>query len=64
MPYFAHRPTGVIAARLHGVETIREFLASAAVTLVLDLPFLLIFIGDHVLVLGHADAWSCWRSSP
>ncbi len=44
MPYFAHRPTGVIAARLHGVETIREFLASAAVTLILDLPFLFIFI--------------------
>ncbi|HQR72551.1 MAG TPA: peptidase domain-containing ABC transporter [Burkholderiaceae bacterium] len=45
LPYFAHRPTGVIAARLHGIETIREFLASAAVTLILDLPFLLIFIG-------------------
>ena len=44
LPYFAHRPTGVIAARLHGVETIREFLASAAVTLILDLPFLLIFV--------------------
>lgn len=43
--YFQHRPTGVIAARLHGVETIREFVASAAVTLVLDLPFLLIFVG-------------------
>jgi subfamily B ATP-binding cassette protein HlyB/CyaB len=43
--YFEHRPTGVIAARLHGVETIREFIASAAVTLVLDLPFLLIFLG-------------------
>jgi len=43
--YFEHRPTGVIAARLHGVETIREFIASAAVTLVLDLPFLLIFVG-------------------
>ena len=42
--YFQHRPTGVIAARLHGVETIREFVASAAVTLVLDLPFLLIFV--------------------
>jgi subfamily B ATP-binding cassette protein HlyB/CyaB len=42
--YFQHRPTGVIAARLHGVETIREFIASAAVTLVLDLPFLLIFV--------------------
>jgi subfamily B ATP-binding cassette protein HlyB/CyaB len=43
--YFEHRPTGVIAARLRGVETIREFVASAAVTLILDLPFLLIFIG-------------------
>ena len=43
--YFQHRPTGVIAARLHGVETIREFVASAAVTLVLDCPFLLIFVG-------------------
>jgi subfamily B ATP-binding cassette protein HlyB/CyaB len=42
--YFEHRPTGVIAARLHGIETIREFIASAAVTLMLDLPFLLIFI--------------------
>lgn len=43
--YFEKRPTGVISARLHGVETIREFIASAAVTLVLDLPFLLIFVG-------------------
>ena len=43
--YFEHRSTGVIASRLHGVETIREFVASAAVTLVLDLPFLLIFLG-------------------
>ncbi len=43
--YFEHRPTGVIAARLHGVETIREFIASAAVTLILDLPFLLICMG-------------------
>lgn len=43
--YFEQRPTGVIAARLHGVETIREFIASAAVTLILDFPFLLIFLG-------------------
>lgn len=43
--YFEHRPTGVIAARLHGVETIREFVASTAVTLILDLPFLLVFVG-------------------
>jgi subfamily B ATP-binding cassette protein HlyB/CyaB len=58
--YFEHRPTGVIAARLHGVETIREFVASAAVTLVLDLPFLFIFVaimfyysvGLTLIVLG------------
>ncbi len=42
--YFQHRPTGVVAARLHGVETIREFVASAAVTLILDIPFLLICV--------------------
>jgi subfamily B ATP-binding cassette protein HlyB/CyaB len=40
--YFQHRPTGVIAARLHGVEQIRDFLSSAAVSLLLDLPFLTI----------------------
>jgi len=42
--YFEHRPTGVIAARLAGVETLREFVASSLVTLLLDLPFLLIFV--------------------
>lgn len=45
LAYFQHRPTGVISARLQGIENIREFIASAAVTLVLDLPFLLIFVG-------------------
>ncbi len=43
--YFEQRQTGVIVARLRGVENIREFIASAAVTVVLDLPFLLIFVG-------------------
>ena len=43
--YFEQRQTGVIVARLRGVENIREFIASAAVTLVLDFPFLLIFVG-------------------
>ena len=28
--YFHHRPTGIIAARLQGIETIREFVSSAA----------------------------------
>ena len=44
LPYFENRPTGTLVARLHGVETIREFVSGAAVTLVLDLPFLFIFL--------------------
>ncbi len=44
LPYFEFRPTGTLVARLHGVETIREFVSGAAVTLILDLPFLLIFL--------------------
>ena len=42
--YFEHRGTGVLVARVQGVETIREFLSSAAVTLMLDVPFLFIFL--------------------
>lgn len=33
------------AARLQAAETIREFVSGAAVSLVLDLPFLLICLG-------------------
>jgi subfamily B ATP-binding cassette protein HlyB/CyaB len=44
LPYFEYRPTGTLVARLHGVETIREFVSGAAVTLALDFPFLLIFL--------------------
>lgn len=44
LSYFENRPTGTLVARLHGVETIREFVSGAAVTLILDLPFLLIFL--------------------
>ncbi len=43
--YFDHRPTGVLIARVYGVETIREFISGAAVTLCLDVPFLFIFLG-------------------
>ncbi len=42
--YFDQRPTGTLVARIHGVETIREFISGAAVTLLLDVPFLLIFL--------------------
>ena len=44
LPYFEQRPTGTLIARVQAVETIREFMAGAAVTLILDLPFLLIFV--------------------
>ena len=43
--YFHHRPTGVVAARLHAVENIREFVSGASVSLLLDLPFLVICMG-------------------
>lgn len=43
--YFQNRPTGVVAARLQAVENIREFVSGAAVSLLLDLPFLLICLG-------------------
>ena len=42
--YFDQRPTGTVVARVQGVETVREFLSGAAVTLILDVPFLLIFL--------------------
>ncbi len=41
--YFESRPTGTLVARLQGVETIREFLSGAVVTVILDLPFLAVF---------------------
>jgi len=43
-PYFERRPTGTLVARLQGIETIRAFVTGAAVSLLLDLPFLLIFL--------------------
>lgn len=42
--FFEHRATGVLIARVHGVETIREFVSGAAVSVILDFPFLLIFL--------------------
>ena len=42
--YFETRPTGTLVARLHGVETIREFLTGAAAGVLLDVPFLLVFL--------------------
>src|SRR5258706_1857372 len=42
--YFETRPTGTLVARLHGVETIREFITGAAASVFLDVPFLLVFL--------------------
>jgi subfamily B ATP-binding cassette protein HlyB/CyaB len=50
--YFDHRPTGVLIARVHGVETIREFISGAAVTLCLDVPFLFIFLAIMIYYSG------------
>ncbi|MGH7603113.1 MAG: peptidase domain-containing ABC transporter [Gemmatimonadaceae bacterium] len=43
LPYFEHRPTGTLIARVHAVETVRQFMAGAAVSVMLDFPFLLVF---------------------
>lgn len=44
MPYFEQRATGNLVMRLQGVETIRDFITGAATSLILDMPFLLIFL--------------------
>lgn len=44
LPYFGQRTTGGLVARLGGVDALREFLTGAALVLVLDLPFLLLFL--------------------
>ncbi len=55
VPYFEQRPTGTLVARLHGVETVREFISGAAVSLLLDFPFLLIFLAVML--------WYSWQLS-
>lgn len=42
--FFENRPTGTLVARLQGIEDIRQFVAGAAVSLCLDLPFLFVFL--------------------
>ena len=44
LPYFEGRQTGVLVARMNAVEQIREFVSGAAVTLLLDCPFLVVFL--------------------
>jgi ATP-binding cassette, subfamily B, bacterial HlyB/CyaB len=59
--YFQQRPTGVITARLHGVEQVRELLSSAAIALVLDLPFLSICLAVMFCTRCRSRCWR-WRS--
>lgn len=47
--YFEQRPTGTLVARLNGIESLRDFVSGAAVTLVLDFPFLFIFLAVMLL---------------
>ncbi len=42
--YFESRATGTLIARLQGVETIRAFITSAATAVMLDAPFVLLFL--------------------
>ena len=44
LAYFAARPTGTVVARVQAVERVREFVASAAVGVLLDAPFLVLFL--------------------
>jgi subfamily B ATP-binding cassette protein HlyB/CyaB len=53
LPYFEARQTGVLVARLNAVEQIREFVSGAAVALLLDCPFLFVFLA--------AMFWYSWK---
>ena len=52
LPYFEHRPTGTTVARLQAAETIREFLTGAAMSFLLDAPFILV-----ALAVMFAYSW-------
>lgn len=42
--YFQKRATGTIVNRIHAIESIREFISGSFVTLVLDIPFVFVFL--------------------
>ncbi len=50
----SHRPAsvGAFASNLRAFETVRDFIASATVTAIIDLPFTILFLA----ILG----WICW----
>lgn len=44
LSFFQNRATGTIISRIHALESIRDFLSGSFITLVLDLPFVVIFL--------------------
>lgn len=54
--YFQKRQTGQIIARLREMQHIRQFLTGSALTLVLDLMFVAVFIG---VMLAYSSALTC-----
>lgn len=44
LEYFHLRTTGTLTSRLHGIETIRNFITGAFLLLVLDIPFAFVFL--------------------
>ncbi len=63
MAYFASRRVGDTVARIRELETIRQFLTSSALTLVLDVLFSLIFIGV-LFLYSSLLAWVVVASVP
>ena len=53
LAYFENRPTGQTVARVHELDTIRQFLTGSALSLALDLPFL-------VLAIAVMAIYSSW----
>lgn len=54
--YFQERSTGTTISRVHAIESIREFLAGSFITLVLDLPFVVIFL---IVMLHYSILLTC-----
>ncbi len=53
LSYFESRSTGTLLSRMQGIETMQRITASAAFTVIFDLPFLLFFV--------TAMFWLSWK---
>lgn len=45
LQFFESRPTGVLMTRAQGIHQIREFLSGAFVVLLIEMPFMFVFLG-------------------